>query len=92
MKFLYTLLFILIVNSIVYAQDITCNFIVDNTEFNKIANGKIYRNKNTSGTICKYENNNIISYMNIVNGFPHGKSEIFYPNGVLNSKGFLKMV
>lgn len=90
MKIIYLLFFALIINNIVYAKDITCNFIVDSDEFNKIANGKIYRNKKTSGTICKYENNNIISYMNIVNGLPHGKSEIFYPNGVLNSKGIFK--
>ena len=90
MKFIYILFFVLIINTIGYSKDITCNFVVDNTEFKKIANGKIYKNKNTSGTICKYENNNIISYMNIVNGLPHGKSEIFYPNGILNTKAFFK--
>lgn len=90
MKIIYALFFVFILNNIIYAQDITCNFIVDNDEFNKIANGKIYKNKETSGTVCRYENNNVISYMNIVNGVPHGKSEIFYPNGVLNSKGVFR--
>ncbi len=86
MKFLYTLLFILIVNSIIYAQDITCNFVVDDKKFREIANGQVYKNRHTTGTICNYGSNNVISYMNIVNGVPHGESEVYYVNGFLNTK------
>lgn len=48
MKIIYILFFVLIINNIVYAQNITCNFIVDNDEFNKIANGKIWNNAELS--------------------------------------------
>lgn len=86
MKIIYILFFVLIINNIGYSKDITCSFIVDVDEFREIARGKIYKNRNTSGTICNYGSNDVISYMNIVNGVPHGESEVYYVNGILNTK------
>lgn len=87
MKIIYILFFVLIINNIGYSKDITCNFIVDVDELIEITEGKIFKNKNTTGTICLYGNSDNVSYINIVNGVPHGESKLYYPNGSLFAIG-----